>query len=134
MGNEQSLVLSVVRTLTDSPVICDALLNAEQNLVLDLCSSCLVLEHHTAASQALRILTSLVSYCYMEKLTPPLMYMEQINLHLESLIYSSMMNEKLTKELKHYLKCGVRLSVNNVEFGEHFVELVGGILTDDFGN
>lgn len=59
--------------------------------------------------------------------------MEQINLHLESLVYSSLMNEKLQKELKQYLKCGVRLSEKNVEFGNNFVELIGGILTDDFG-
>lgn len=133
LGNEQSLVLSVVRTLTDCPVTCNALLNEEQSLLLELCSQCLVLEHHTAASQALGILTSLVSYCYAERITPPLVYMEQINLHLESLVYSSLMNEKLQKELKQYLRCGVRLSEKNVEFGGNFVELIGGILTDDFG-
>lgn len=59
--------------------------------------------------------------------------MEQINLHLESLIYSSLMNEKLVHELRQYLKCGIRLSEKNLEFAEEFVELIGGILTDDFG-
>jgi hypothetical protein len=62
LGNEQSLVLSVVLTLTKSPAIDMRLLNEDQNLVLELCSTCLVLEHPTAASQALGILTSLVSY------------------------------------------------------------------------
>lgn len=62
LGNEQSLVLAVVLMLTNCPVTCYTLLNQEQNLVLELCSSCLVLEHHTAASQALSILTSLVCY------------------------------------------------------------------------
>lgn len=132
LGNEQSLVLSVVLTLTNCPVTCHSLLNEEQNLVLELCSSCLVLEHHTAASQALGILTSLVTYCHNEIIVPPPVYMEQINLHLESLIYSSLMNETLLKELSQYLKCGVKLSEKNPEFGEVFVELIGGLLTDDF--
>lgn len=132
LGNEQSLVLSVILTLTNCPVTCHSLLGEEQNLVLELCSSCLVLEHHTAASQALSILTSLVSYCYTEKITPPTNYMAEINLHLESLIYSSLTNEKLIKELSSYLRCGVKLSEKNIEFGENFVELIGGLLTDDF--
>lgn len=132
LGNEQSLVLSVILTLTNCPVTCHSLLGEEQNLLLELCSSCLVLEHHTAASQALSILTSLVSYCYTEKITPPPSYMAEINLHLESLIYSSLTNEKLIKELSSYLRCGVKLSEKNIEFGENFVELIGGLLTDDF--
>jgi integrator complex subunit 7 len=57
--------------------------------------------------------------------------LEQINLHLESLIYTSLMNEKLKKEFSHYLKCGVQLSEKNAEFGGTFVELIGGLLTDD---
>lgn len=58
--------------------------------------------------------------------------MDQINLHLESLIYTSLPNEKLLKELSKYLKCGVQISEKNFEFRETFGELVGGILTDDF--
>lgn len=134
LGNEQSLVLLVVLTLTECPVTCNALLTEENNIVLQLCTSCLVLEHHTAASQALGILTKLVTYCYTEGITPPIAYMEQINLHSESLIYSSLINEKYEKELKQYLKCGVSLSLHNFEFCENFVELVGGLLTDNFSN
>lgn len=134
LGNEQSLVLLVVLTLTDCPVTCNALLTEEQNIVLELCTSCLVLEHHAAASQALGILTKLVAYCYIEKITPPIVYMEQINLHIESLIYTSLINEKLGKELKQYLKCGVSLSTYNKDFGETFVEIIAGLLTDNFGN
>lgn len=134
LGNEQSLVLSVVLTLTECPVTCNALLTEEQTIVLELCTSCLVLEHHAAASQALGILTKLVSYCYMEKMPPPLAYMEQINLHIESLIYTSLVNEKWEKELKQYLKCGVCLSQHNYEFCENFVEIIGELLTNDYGN
>lgn len=132
IGNEQSLILSVVRTLTDCPVTCNALLNDEQHLLLELCSMCLVLEHHTAASQAIGILTSVVSYCHTEKIPPPQAYMTQIDLHLESLIYSSLTNEKHRKELKQYLVCGVRLSEKNLDFGARFVNQIGGILTDEF--
>lgn len=133
LGNEQSLVLLVVLTLTDCPVTCNALLTEEQSIVLELCTSCLVLEHHAAASQALSILTKLVTYCYMENMTPPKAYLEQIDLHAESLIYTSLINVKLSKELKQYLKCGVSLSAHNREFGETFVENIGELLTSTFG-
>lgn len=132
LGNEQSLVLAVVLTLTNCPVTCHSLLNEEQQMVLELCSSCLVLEHHTAASQAIAILTSLISYCHTEGLTPPQSYVDQINFHLESLIYTSIDNEKLVKELSTYLKSGVKLSQHNLKFGERFTELIGGLLTDGF--
>lgn len=134
MGNEQSLVLLVVLTLTDCPVTCNALLTDEQNIVLELCTSCLVLEHHAAASQALSILTKLVTYCHMENMSPPTAYLDQINLHMESLIYTSLINVKLGKELKQYLKCGVNLSAHNREFGEKFVEIIGELLTSSFGS
>lgn len=133
MGNEQSLVLLVVLTLTDCPVTCNALLTDEQGIVLELCTSCLVLEHHAAASQALSILTKLVTYCYMENMTPPKAYLEQINLHAESLIYTSLINVKLGKELKQYLKSGVSLSAHNREFGEKFAETISELLTSSFG-
>lgn len=94
---------------------------------------CLVLEHHTAASQAVRILTGIVSYCQLEKIAAPAAYMTQIDLHLESLIYASLTNERHHKELSNYLVSGVKLAERNVEFGERFVQLVGGILADDFG-
>lgn len=70
----------------------------------------------------------------MEKMPPPLAYMEQINLHIESLIYTSLVNEKWEKELKQYLKCGVCLSQHNYEFCENFVEIIGELLTNDYGN
>lgn len=79
-STEQSLVLSVILALTKCPVTCHTLLNEEVNL--ELCSACLVLENHTVASQAMAIMTSLIAYCYNEKISPPLMYLEQINLHL----------------------------------------------------
>lgn len=122
-----------MRTLTECPVTCNALLADEKHLLLELCSMCLVLEHHTAASQAVRILTGIVSYCQAEKITVPAAYMSQIDLHLESLIYASLTSERHHKELANYLVSGVKLAEKNVEFGERFVQLVGGILTDDFG-
>lgn len=122
-----------MRTLTECPVTCNALLADEHHLLVELCSMCLVLEHHTAASQAVRILTGIVSYCQLEKIAAPAAYMTQIDLHLESLIYASLTNERHHKELSNYLVSGVKLAERNVEFGERFVQLVGGILADDFG-
>lgn len=133
MGNEQSLVLLVVLTLTDCSVTCNALLNEEEDIVLKLCNSCLVLEHHAAVSQALTILMKLITYCYVENRTPPQSYLEPINLHLESFIYTSLINTKLEKELKKYLICGVKLSAHNSEFGTIFTEIVGELLTSSFG-
>lgn len=86
-----------------------------------------------AACQALGILSNLITYCHTEKITPPNVYMEQVNLHLESLIYSSTMNEKLLKEFTKYLKCGVKLSENNIEFAENFLEFIGSFLNEDYG-
>lgn len=133
LGDEQSLVLKVVLTLTECPVSCNQLLNDEQNIVLDLCTSCLVLEHHSATSKALGILTKLVAYCYTEKIPPPISYVNQINLHIESLIYVSMVDVNLEKELKNYLKCGVNLSQYNQDFRDRFLDIVGTLLTDNFG-
>lgn len=134
MGDEQSLVLKVVLTLTECPVSCNQLLNDEKNIVLDLCTSCLVLEHHAAASKALGILTKLVAYCYTERIPPPISYVNQIDLHIESLIYVSMVDVNLEKELKNYLKCGVNLSQYNQDFRDRFLDIVGSLLTDNFGN
>lgn len=53
-------MLKVVLTLTECPVSCNQSLNDEQSIVLDLCTSCLILEHHAATSKALDILTKLV--------------------------------------------------------------------------
>lgn len=123
----------VVLTLTDCPVTCNALLNEEEDIVLKLCNSCLVLEHHAAVSQALSILMKLLIHCYVEKRPPPPSYLEPINLHLESFIYTSLVNVKLTKELKQYLICGVSLSLHDTDFASTFIEIVGELLTSDFG-
>lgn len=131
LGGEQSHVLSVILTLTECPVTCNALINEETGMVLELCSNCLVLEHPAATSRALGILTKLVTYCYLEQIQPHPGYMEQINLHIESLIYASLPNEKMERELKQYLKYGVCLSQHNREFGENFVEIIGELLTND---
>lgn len=132
MGDEQSLVLKVVLQLTECAVSCNALLTEEQSIVLELCTSCLVLEHHAAASKALGILTRLVAYCYLEKIPPPIAYVDQIDLHIESLIYVSMVDPNLEKELRNYLKCGVSLSMHNQEFRERFLDIIGTLLTDNF--
>lgn len=120
-------------TLTDCPVTCNALLNEEESMVLTLCNSCLVLEHHAAVSQALSILMKLIVYCYVENRPPPSAYLDPINLHLESFIYSSLVDTKLEQELKQYLICGVKLSAYNTEFGKNFTGIVGGLLTSNFG-
>lgn len=125
--------MKVVLTLTECSVSCNTLLTDEQNIVLELCTSCLVLEHHAAASKALGILTTLVSYCYTEGIPPPIAYVDQIDLHIESLIYVSMVDVNLEKELKNYLKCGVNLSQHNQEFRERFLDIVSTLLTDNFG-
>lgn len=131
IGNEQTLILRVVLTLTNSPVTCHSLLDDDNSLITKLCSSCLVLEHHSAASLAMEILTSLVFYCHTENQIPSPAFMCLIDLHLESLLFSSWASEKHLKEFASYLKCGIKLSENNHEFGENFVELIGSILLEE---
>ena len=129
-GNEQSLLLSVILTLTKCPVTCQVILEEERELLLELCSTCVLHDHNTSV-KALSILTSLVSYCYSENIEPPANYVEQLNQHLEYLIYSSATNEERTKAFSQYLKCGVELSKKNLNFGKEFTELIGGLLNDD---
>ncbi|XP_055713590.1 integrator complex subunit 7 [Phlebotomus papatasi] len=132
-GNEQSLILAVVMTLTTCPVTCHSLLSEEQQLIYDLCSGCLTLEHHSASAKALAILTSLILYCHLEHIGSPVAkFMNLINLHLESLIVTSLPQEKFTREFAQYLKCGVQLSEKDPAFGESFVELMGSLLLDQF--
>lgn len=126
-------MLKIVLTLTECPVSCNQLLNDEQSIVLHLCTSCLVLEHHAATSKALGILTKLVVYCCTEKIPPPTSYVDQIDLHIESLICVSMVDANLEKELKQYLKCGVNLSQHNQDFRDKFLDIVGSLLTNNFG-
>ncbi|GAB0091802.1 Integrator complex subunit 7 [Sergentomyia squamirostris] len=131
-GNEQSLILAVVMTLTKCPVTCHSLLSEEQQLVYDLCSGCLTLEHHSASAKALAILTSLISYCHVEQIPPPVKYMNLITLHMESLIVTALPQEKFTREFCQYLKCGVQLSEKDAQFGEFFVDLMGSLILDQF--
>lgn len=56
-----SKALDVVITLTECPVTCHTMLNDERNQILEVCETCLLLEHNIGG-KALTILTSLVSY------------------------------------------------------------------------
>lgn len=131
MGDEQTLILSVILKLTRCPVTCHSLIENEQHLVMQLCSSCLVLEHHSAASLALEILTSLVCYCHTEDRVPAPQLMNLIDLHLESLLYATWMSEVHLKEYASYLKCGVKLAENNIAFGGNFLEIIGSMLAEE---
>lgn len=101
--------------------------------MLELCQSCLALENHVAASKALGILTTLVSYCYTENIPPPAAYIEQIELHIESLTFLAVADKKLDNELMQYLKYGVALSQQNEVFRDRFLEIVSSLVTDDSG-
>lgn len=133
MCDEQSLVLRVILVLTQCSVSCHTILDNEKDLVLELCQSCLVLENHKAASKAIGVLTTLVNYCYTEQMSPPMPYIEQIELHIESLIIMAVTDKELEKELTQYLKYGVGLSQNNATFRDRFLEIVSSLITDDSG-
>lgn len=133
MCNEQQLVLRVLLALTQCSMSCHTILEHEKDLVLELCQSCLALENHGAASKALAILTTLVNYCYTEQIPPPISYIEQIELHIKSVIYVAVTDKDLEKELTQYLKYGVGLSQNNAEFRDRFLDIVSALITHDAG-
>lgn len=56
-----NMALDVVITLTGCPTTCHTMLNEERNQILEMCKSCLLLEHNVGG-KALTILTKLVSY------------------------------------------------------------------------
>lgn len=133
MSDEQSLVLRVLIAITQCSVSCYTILDNEKDLVLELCQSCLVLENHTAASKAIGVLTTLVNYCYTEQMPPPLPYIEQIELHIESLIIMAVTDKELERELTQYLKHGVGLAQHNATFRDRFLEIVASLIVDDSG-
>lgn len=130
VGNEQTLILEVILKLTNCPVTCHSLLDDEQTLIVKLCGSCLVLEHQSAASIAVQILTNMVCYAHTEnRLSPPAL-MSMIDLHMDSLLFTTWYSQQCLKEFSIYLKCGVKLSRNSVAFGENFVDLIGSMLVE----
>lgn len=135
VGNEQTLILNVILKLTHCPVTCHSLLDDgdEANLVVKLCASCLVLEHQSAASFAVEILTSLVCYSHAENRLAPPALMSMINMHMDSLLFTTWYLEAYLKEFSIYLKCGVKLSKTCVSFGENFVDLIGSMLVEKNG-
>lgn len=129
-GNEQTLILNVILKLTDCPVTCNSLLDDEQHLVVKLCASCLVLEHQSAASFAVQILTSLVCYSHAENRIAPAALVSMIDMHLESLLFTTWYTDQFLPEFSVYLRCGVRLSKACSSFGENFVDLIGVMLVE----
>lgn len=129
-GNEQTLILNVILKLTDCPVTCHSLLDDDHHLVVQLCSSCLTLEHPSAASYAVQILTSLVAYSHAENRTAPPALMAMLNMHLESLLFTTWASDHCLAEFSVYLRCGVRLSKTCSTFGENFVDLLGTLLVE----
>lgn len=130
-ANEKSFVLMVILQLIECPIICHSLINEEQHNILELCSSCLVIENQTTASHSLAILTEILKFCHKEHIKPPPIFMDLINLHYESLIHITLGKENFTKELKRFLTCGVSLSGVDEEFSEDFVQMMGDLLSDD---
>lgn len=128
-GHEQSLMLSVILTLTKCPLIAGS--QDEESRILELCSSCLRLDHHRACSSSIAILTSIIAYCYSEKIPPPQAYLSEINAHHERLIFSCLKDEALIYELCKYLKCGVQLAERNETLAMDFTKLIGKILTEE---
>lgn len=82
----------------------------------------------------MKILTALIVFSYKEIKVAPINYINLINMHLESLIYASLGDENSILELSGYLKCGVLISEQNIQFALTFLDLIAGLLTSDIGN
>lgn len=128
---EQILLLKVVYILSDDPLTCHSLLSESKKHIVEMCGNFLNLQNHTIASQALAILTRLVINCYTNLQAETTFIIELIDVHLESLIFSSVGKDTLTKELQKYLMCGVKLAKINSEFSVGFVEIVVDLFADE---
>lgn len=128
-GPEHGLMLSVVLTLTKCPLIAGS--KNEEGRILELCTSCFKNVNHKANSLAIAILTSVITYCYSEKIPPPQAYLNEINSHHEQLILSCLKDDAHIHELCKYLKCGVQLAEKNESMAMDFTKLMGKILTED---
>lgn len=127
-GHENSMMLKIILTLTKCPLIAGS--KKEEGRILELCTSCLKTVNHKANCLAIAILTSIVTYCYNEKKSPPQSYLKEINSHHEQLITSCLKDDAHINELCQYLKCGVQLSEKNEGMAFDFTKLMGKILTD----
>lgn len=128
-GNEHGLVLSVVLTLTKCPLIAGS--KEEEGRILELCVLAFKNVNHKTNSLAIAILTSVITYCYSEKILPPQSYLNEINSHHEQLILSCLKDDAHIHELCKYLKCGVQLAEKNVTMALDFTKLMGKILTEE---
>ena len=128
-GNEHGLMMSVVLTLTKCPLIAGS--KEEEGRILELCTMCFKNVNHKTNSLAIAILTSVITYCYSEKIPPPQSYLNEINSHHEKLILSCLKDDAHIQELCKYLKCGVQLAEKNVTMATDFTKLMGKILTEE---
>lgn len=128
-GRELGLMLSVVLTLTKCPLIAGS--KEEEGRILELCTACFTNVNHKTNSLAIEILTSVITYCYSEKIPTPQSYLDEINSHHEQLILSSLKDDVHIRELCKYLKCGVQLAEKNETISAEFTKLMGKILTEE---
>lgn len=128
-GHEHGLMLSVILTLTKCPLIAGS--KEEESRILELCVSCFKNVNHKTNSLAIAILTSIITYCYSEKISPPQSYLTEITSHHEQLILSCLKDDAHIQELCKYLKCGVLLAEINEGMAIDFTRLVGKILTEE---
>lgn len=127
-GHENSMMLRIILTLTKCPLIAGS--KKEEGRILELCTSCFKTLNHKTNSLAIAILTSILTYCYNEKKSPPQSYLKEINAHHEKLIMSCLKDDVHIRELCQYLKCGVQLAEKNEGMALDFTKLIGKILTD----
>lgn len=128
-GHETGLMLSVVLTLTKCPLIAGA--KDEEGRILELCTLCFKNVNHKTNSLAIAILTSVITYCYSERIPPPQSYLDEINSHHEQLILSCLKDDAHVHELCKYLKCGVQLAEKNETMALDFTKVMGKILTEE---
>lgn len=131
---EQYLFLGIILKLSDCPLTCHTLLDQTEDspTVLDLCKNCLCLNDYATASQAITVLASLVSYADISNKPQHITtIMEMINLHLQSLLWCTIRDEKHSEDLRKILACGIRVSSVKVNFGIELVTTLAKLLNDN---
>ncbi|XP_055586604.1 integrator complex subunit 7 [Uranotaenia lowii] len=123
------MALNIIITLTGCQTTCHTMLNEERSHILAICKDSLLLVNNIAG-KALTILTRLVSYCYKEDKTPPMCFLEYLNMNLEYLTLSALHNKVPLTDLKIYLKCCILYSNYNTDFRENISETMTEMLID----
>lgn len=126
---EQYIFLTILLKLSECPLTCHLLVFDCKDSFMELCNFSLTLGEYSTSSQALTVLSSIVSnYKGSENVEPIL---SLINSHIEGLLFCTFADRSQTKSFKKILKCGIKYSALDKNFAKNFISTVVDIVNDD---